>query len=373
MYSSIHPPTDVTPTDIDYQHGRSLVAKDAGFHRRRLATVGSSNFKKRTGRKGRFSQSVKKATWAPFPKFFVELGRTKGRTWPIQEPTSRCVNAGDAALPEGTFTPYQNLEFGVRCCAGRTQTDPQWKSVPGEKSNLNWAQAQQACADEGYTLCTRNQIAKAEEGNGRLGDGNDNRMVWSSTPCGGTDAMRKYLARFGWNQKVKEMKKTGFTKKNINDPTAAKPSVADATWAPNDYFLTYIGRSKGRTTALTDTQKQQCLRADLKTASNAPFKKNKQTGTFCCDAKNANTKKAGIKRVGSPKGQNWAQAQQQCANEGYTLCTRDQVRYAAENGIGAYTGENLDNYLIWTSTPCYMTVAETKYMTRFGWGQSGRL
>ena len=46
LFSSILTPSDVTPTDIDYQHGRrSLVAKDVGFHRRRLATVGSSNFK----------------------------------------------------------------------------------------------------------------------------------------------------------------------------------------------------------------------------------------------------------------------------------------------------------------------------------------
>ena len=365
-------PSDVTPTDIDYQHGRrSLVAKDVGFHRRRLATVGSSDFKARTGKKGRFSQTVDKATWAPFPKFFVELGRTKGRANKILEPTSRCVAAGDSALPAGTFTPYQNLDFGVRCCAGRTQSKPMWKSVKGKKKGLNWAQAQQACADEGYTLCTRNQIAKADATNGFLGDGNDGRLVWSSTPCGGTNAMRKYLARFGWNQKVKKMTNTGWSKTNVNDPTAATPSVAAATWAPNDYFLTYIGRDTGRSTPLKDTQKQQCLRADLKTASKAPFKNNKATGTFCCDAKKANTKKAGIKRVGSPKGQTWAQAQQQCANTGLTLCTRDQVKYAAENGVGAYSGENLDNHLIWTSTPCYMTKAEQKYMTRFGWGQKG--
>jgi hypothetical protein len=376
-FSSIHPPTDVTPTDIDYQHGRSLVAKDVGFHRRRLATVGSSDFQTRTGSKGRFSQTIDDATWAPFPKFFVELGRTKGRVWPIKEKTSRCVDATWAGLPERmdgkpTETPYGNMEFGVRCCAGYTQTDPQWMPVPGKKSGLNWAQAQQACAEEGYTLCTRNQIANAAKSNGFLGDGNDNRMVWSSTPCGGTDAMKKYLARFGWNQKVKVMTNKGFSTDDVDDPTAAKPSVADATWAPNDYFLTYIGRSTGRNNPLTDTQKQQCLRADLKRASNAPFKDKKQTGTFCCDAKKANTKKAGIKRVGSPKGQNWAQAQQQCANEGYTLCTKDQVKYAAENGIGAYTGENLDNHLIWTSTPCYGTIAEKAYMTRFGWGQAGK-
>jgi len=375
-HDEMHRIVDVTPTDIDYQHGRSLVAKDVGFHRRRLATVGSSDFQTRTGSTGRFSQTIDDATWAPFPKFFVELGRTKGRTWPIQEPTSRCVNAGDAALPEGTFTPYQNLEFGVRCCAGRTQTDPQWKSVPGEKSNLNWAQAQQACAEEGYTLCTRNQIAKAEEGNGRLGDGNDNRMVWSSTPCGGTDAMKKYLARFGWNQKVKVMTNTGFSTDDVDDPTAATP--ADATWAPNDYFLAYIGRTADRTHALTDTQKQQCLKADSTEASNAPF--GKETGTFCCEAKPANTRNAGVTRVASPKGQTWAQGQQQCANVarnsdgfGYTLCTKDQVKYAAENNIGAYAGDGLDNLMIWTNTPCYMTIAEQMYMTRFGWGQAGDL
>lgn len=370
-HDEMHRIVDVTPTDIDYQHGRSLVAKDVGFHRRRLATVGSSNFNTRTGRTGRFSQTVAQATWAPFPKFFVELGRTRGRTNEIQEPTSRCVAAGDPALSAGTQTFGGNLEFGVRCCAGRTISNPQWKTVPGQKSGLNWAQAQQACADEGYTLCTRNQIARADDSNGFLGDGNDNRMVWSSTPCGGTNAMKKYLARFGWNQQVKKMTKQGFSNANVNDPTAAAPSVADATWAPNDYFLAYIGRSTGRTTALTDVQKQQCLRADKTRASNAPYANMKQTGTFCCDAKKAHTKQAGIKRVGSPKGQTWAQGQQQCANEGLTLCTRDQVKYAAENGVGSYTGENLDNHLIWTSTPCYMTQAEKKYMSRFGWGQSG--
>ena len=75
---------------------------------------------------------------------------------------------------------------------------------------------------------------------------------------------------------------TGWSKTDVKDPTAATPSVAAATWAPNDYFLTYIGRDTGRSTALKDTQKQQCLRADLKTASKAPFKNNKATGTFCC-------------------------------------------------------------------------------------------
>jgi hypothetical protein len=368
-HDEIHRIVDVTPTDLDHQHGRKLIAKDAGFHRRRLATVGNSNFKTRTKNRRKYKPTVAKATWAPFPKFFVELGRTRGRTWPILEPTSRCVSATWNALPKGTFTPYQNLDFGVRCCAGNTITNPRWKTVKGKNRGLNWAQAQQACADVGYTLCTRNQIAKADDRNGFLGDGNDNRMVWSSTPCGGTNVMRKFLARFGWGQKVKEMTNKGFSNKNVADPTAPDPSKA--VWIPFDYFFVYIGREKGRTNAIKASQKQMCLRADKTTVPNAPFKNNKQTGTFCCDAKKANNKKAGLKRVKSPKGLNWAGAMQQCANEGLMLCTRDQIKYASQRGIKGYSGENLDNHMIWSSTPCNMIKSQQKYMTRFGWGQGG--
>jgi hypothetical protein len=342
---------------------------DPGFHRRRLATVGNSDFKVRTKHRNSYKPTVAAASWAPFPKFFVELGRTRGRAWPILEPTSRCVSADLSELAPGTKSPYQNLDFGVRCCAGRTQKNPKWKTVKGKVKGLNWAQSQQACADAGYTLCTRNQIAKADDSNGFLGDGNDNRMVWSSTPCGGTNTMKKFLARFGWNQKVKTMKNTGKWGSVVADPTPPNPANAD--WAPFDYFLVYIGRDFGRNKKLTAKQKEQCLRADMTTANNAPFAKMKQTGTFCCDAKKANLKKAGIVRVGSPKGYNWAQAQQQCANKGLTLCTRDQIKYAAEKGLGSYSGENLDNHLIWSSTPCNMIKSQKSYMSRFGWGQNG--
>ena len=257
----------------------------------------------------------------------------------------------------------------MRCCAGKTQTNPQWKTVKGNKKGLNWAQAQQACADEGYTLCTRNQIAKADDSNGFLGDGNDNRMVWSSTPCGGTNAMKKFLARFGWGQKVKEMTNKGFSNKDVADPTAPDPKKA--VWIPFDYFFVYIGREKGRSNPIKASQKQMCLAADQTTVPNAPFAQYKQTGTFCCEAKKANLKKAGLKRVSSPKGLNWAGAMQQCANEGLMLCSRDQLKYASQNGINSYSGENLDNYMIWSGTPCNMIKSQQKYMTRFGWGQGG--
>jgi hypothetical protein len=353
-YEVAHSEVDLTVTDLN--RGRALVSQEAGHHRRRLSTLGGSSFNTRKTWKAKGKKAtVSTANWAPFPKFFAVLGRIGGRSNPPKEPTERCTAVDTKKYHNSVAVYGGNRELGVRCCKGSTKTNPKWIKVKGKKNTVNWMSAQQACAEEEATLCTRMQIVeRAQAGDGFLGDGNDNRMVWTSTPCGNTPAQKHFLTRFGW----------GRPKESTED---APVSPDTANWAPFDYFFVYIGRNGGRSNALKASA-GECLRADKTQVATARVGSNKATGVMCCETNNKHT--PGWVRVDAEKGRNWAGAMQECADKGYTLCSRDQIKTNSDKGAG-YLGEGLDNYMLWTSTPCNMELAQQKYMTRFGWGKNG--
>jgi len=266
------------------------------------------------------------------------------------------INKIDECAPDVSTHSIQSNKYGngigTQCCSDDGTQPFRHSTVPSADCSdvigLTFTEAEQYCAERGYRLCTRDEILSI--GSAWSGCYFDVFLVWTADRCYG-----KSIARCGDNGADGNCDAMTTC---ANEVELDLHNFEELNEFPDRHWIVDGDGDDENVDNWGINKVDECA-PDHSTHSVQSNEAGNDIGTQCCSDDGTQP----FRHSTSPSGDcsdaiglNFAEAEQYCTENGYRLCTRDEI---LSIGHGPWHGCSFDAFLVWTADSCSVSSMST--------------